>query len=326
MTIRSSLLHSGAATIKYSAALAAGVVISAGTALAGPLNTRHVPADASTIVHIDIEAAVGSTIGQFIIANGGEMGIEQLSEIQKIEEEIGLNPLEDVFDLTIILDGKDIEVIVATTNSTIDDALEAIQKKFGESFETERVGGHELIAIREGGDPMFVYVESSGKRRTVVAGRDAERVASIVSLTEGDGKSLRGSDSPLAGAKPADGSILFVASLDTDEIGENSPASTILGEASAIFIQGGEDDGEAFAKVSLAIGDENANKVAQMAAGLVAMGQLLAQNDGASDEVGDARVELLSAIEFGADDGNVEVSFRYDVEKFLGLLQEVRRE
>lgn len=305
----------------------AGIWLGTSTALAGPINLKHVPADARTVIHVDVEAATGSIIGQFILEHGGELGIKQLEQIKMIEQEIGLNPLEDIFDMTLVFvvdDADEIDVFIVTASGAVDDALEAIKEKIGDGFETERVGGYDVIAIRGGGDPMFLWVESSGHRRTIVAGRDAQRVAEVVSLTKGDGESLADSDSALADVEAQSGAIVFAATLDASEIAKHSLASKLLNEASSLVVQVGEDDGEAFAHVSLGVGEDKAQLIAQMAVGIVAAGQLVAGHEDVASEITAARIELLSAIQFSSDNGNVQVSFRYDVEKFIGLLQEAR--
>lgn len=305
----------------------AGIWLGTSTALAGPINLKHVPADARTVIHVDVEAATGSIIGQFILEHGGELGIKQPEQIKMIEQEIGLDPLEDIFDVTVVFvvdDADEIDVFIVTASGAVDDALEAIKEKIGDGFETERVGGYDVMAIRGGGDPMFLWVESSGRRRTIVAGRDAQRVVEVVSLTKGDGESLADSDSALADVEAQRGAIVFAATLDASEIAKHSLASKLLNEASAVVVQVGEDDGEAFAQVALGIGSDKVGRIVTMAAGLVAFGQLIAENEDVATDIKSARIELLSAIQFSSDNGNVQVSFRYDVEKLIGLLQEAR--
>jgi hypothetical protein len=327
---RAAMAHSARAQMGLALGVAGGIWLSANTALAGPVNLKYVPANATSVIHVDVEAGVDSTIGQFIIEHGGELGFEPLEEIAMIEQEIGLSPFEDIFSVTVVKDGDADEVVIVVTNDKVDDALDAIREKFDDEgwgeFGSTRVGGHELMIVEGQDRLMFLSVESSGRRRTVVAGRDAKRVAQVVSLTEGEGESLRRSDSSLASAKSRSGTILFIATLDASEIASDTPASTLLNEASAVVAQFGEDDGEAFAQVSMGVGEDKAELIEKMATGLVALGQLVASNEDVDDEVKDARVALLSAIDFGSSDGNVHVSFRYDVEKFIELLQEAQHE
>jgi len=58
----------------------------------------------------------------------------------------------------------------------------------------------------------------------------------------------------------------------------------------------------------------------------VAFKQLEAGNDDSDSGAKGALAKLLSAIQFSSDNGNVQVSFRYDVEKFIRLLQEARKD
>ena len=92
----------------------AGIWLGTSTALAGPINLKHVPADARTVIHVDVEAATGSIIGQFILEHGGELGIEQLDHIIKVEQEMGLDPLEDISDATgvcVVYDAHEVGVV-----------------------------------------------------------------------------------------------------------------------------------------------------------------------------------------------------------------------
>jgi len=295
------------------------------TTLAGPIDLDHVPARSTSVFHVDVEAAVGSTLGTFILEHGEDLGIEGLDRIYMIEQEIGLNPLEDIFGVTLVNDGEADRLVIVTTSAKVDDALSAIRDKFRDeglgTFGTRLVAGHELIVIDTAEWTMFVSIEPEGPRRTVVAGRDARHVARVVALTRGEGESLLRSASALASVRPLTGAIIFFATLKADEITSDSTISKMLNDASVVIAQFGENEGEAFARVSLAVNEDKARLIVQMATGLVALGQFVAQSEDVADETKDARVALLSAIEFDTVGGNVDVSFRYEVEKLIEMLQ-----
>lgn len=303
--------------------IAAGISVAASAAGSGPLNTRIVPADAKAVVHLDLEAAVESHIGRFILENSEKFDLDQL---EQVEQQFGLNPIEDIYDVTIYTMGNEDGVLVATVSDRIEQALETVADMLGDDrFRTRSIDGTRVYVIDTEDGTVYAYVEPTGRRRSVVLSKDADLLMFAVALVGGEGESLRDSDSPLAGATPADGAFLFLATMDPDRFGRGRLGSELLREVSLIVAQVGEDDGEAFAEASIDMNSsEDAARAATLGKGLVAAGQFIARNEDKPAAVRDARMKFLSALVFEADDERVGVAFRYNVEDFVRLLENAR--
>ncbi len=310
-------------TTRRALGIAAGIGVAASAAWSGPLNTRIVPSDAKAVVHLDLEAALESGIGRFILEHPEHF---DLSQIEQVEQQLGLNPMEDIYDVTIYTMGNEDGVLVATVSDAIEQALEAVADMLGDDrFRTRSIDGTRVYVIDTEDETVYAYVEPTGRQRTVVLSKDADLLMFAVALVGGEGESLRDSDSPLAGASPADGVFLFLATTDPDRFGRGRLGSKLLGEVSLIIAQAGEDDGEAFAQASINMNSpEGAARAATMGRGLVALGQFIAQNEDKPAAVRDARMKFLSALVFEADDERVRVAFRYNVEDFVRLLENAR--
>ena len=296
----------------------------AGAAMAGPLNPSHLPAGAAIVIHVDLEAATASRLGQYVLDNGDELDLEPLERVDEIGRETGLDPRKDIFDITVMLDEQEEPIIVATTSEAVDDALESARAELGDRYSTRRLGDHQVSVLGVDDEPVLVYVTSEGARRTVVAGKNADRVSEAIAVIAGDRPSLRDGDSPLAGAKPRKGAIIFVAISDASEIAKTTPASAVFRESLDLRAQLGEAGGRVFALASASVADEKAELVAQTATGLVALGTLIATSEDTDQAVRDARVSLLSALKFSATDAGVQMSFDYDADEFIKLLEDAR--
>src|ERR1043165_9078392 len=77
---------------------AAGCLGWVAAAVAGPINMNWVAPDAAWIVHIDVDAVRGSTIGKFIIANWDK---EDEAELAAVKAKIGIDPVHDLKGVTV---------------------------------------------------------------------------------------------------------------------------------------------------------------------------------------------------------------------------------
>ena len=105
-------------------ALAVAAVIGLGgaTATAGSLDLDAVSADATWLVHVDVERFVDSTLGRFVIENSEALDID-VNELREMEEQLAINLWEDVMSVTLYGVGEDDDegVVVAVTNHQIDE-------------------------------------------------------------------------------------------------------------------------------------------------------------------------------------------------------------
>lgn len=309
------------------AALACGGLL-APAALASPFDQRVVAADATWTMHVDVEAVVNSTIGQFILTQGPKLGLD-LSHLDEAQAQLGVNPLDVVYGVTIYGAGEVGEdpVLVVTGSAALEDILDKhVDELKGEGdagIERIRIGdatgysihGEWLIAIGEG--------PRRGTRRFVAAqGKDALRDALRVIV----GAATHRRDGP----QPAAGSFFFVdASVDLpDEVeegaGRNAIAADILKSLDRLVVDMGESAGDMYVNLSARIqSSQEAQRLLAVAQGFVAAAQLVAaQKD--NDEAAQL-TEALQGLSLDAKGDMLSLSFRYSAEKILNhVLEELQ--
>ena len=107
----------------------AGTLLTASPLFADGVDKSQVPAGTPFLVHLDLEGLLDSTVGKIILERVGD---ELLSEsgLSEIEEELGINPLEDIKSITIFSTGGSMEHGVALVRCTarIEQAFERLHE------------------------------------------------------------------------------------------------------------------------------------------------------------------------------------------------------
>ena len=96
----------------------------ASPAIAGPLNPDYVPADAVWVVHLDVEAAAGSTVGGFVLEHAEAFDLAE--GLEDFRDETGLDAVHDLHGVTLFGAGtpEKTGVAVLVTSAGIDAILE----------------------------------------------------------------------------------------------------------------------------------------------------------------------------------------------------------
>jgi len=288
-------------------------------AVAGPLRPERVGADAEWVVHVDVEALTRSAIGRFVLEHAGDLGID-MSEIEKVRGELGIDPRTDVFSVTAYgptAAGEDDGVIVAVTNGNADEAMARVMAMPEIRAELLDVDGYPVHALTDEDETMYVHLRPDGDRRILVAGDDRESLLRALRVL--DGRAGDAKKAAVITRPPGSGSIVFAAVRDADLLEEFEPASDIARLSEMVTIDVGESDGALFALAAITAGNEQDSRdVAQVVQGLIALGRLVA---GQEPDLEPLR-ELASALQVTAEGSQIRVQFEYDTRPLIEAMKE----
>ena len=245
-------------------------------AWAGPLKPKWIGSDAQWVAHVDVDAARDSTIGQFIIEHRDELDLD-FGEL----EEMGINPLEDFYSITLYGAGDPEEdgVIIVQMNDKIDGLID-MAKEQADGFEEIEVLGRTAYSIDNGEKVAYVHKSSSGRRTVLIATSD-EALADAIGVIEGDRDNITDGDDGVGGS-PRKGAIFSAFMTDASWMDmDNNPASKIINMSDSVSAQVGEYQNEAYAEVSFDAGNEDdARNINDIINGVLAMGRMItAQGD-----------------------------------------------
>lgn len=306
------------------AAAAAAILASAGapTALAGPLDKSHVPADAAWVVHFDAEAMMKSSISKVLLEGPGHM---DLDELKNVKEEYGIDPLTDIKDATIF--GRDTEgedaVAILTTTAAVDDALEKL-KAHEQEYSVSKEGGYDVYEWSDEGHSQYGLIRKAGAdRRLIYLARDKDRLIAAADIAGGHGESLRGRKDSALAAEPGAGAILFVATdvMPGREHGEEM--SMVLGKAKSLRLEIGESGENCYGDVELTMASsEDATNVVQILQGLQAMARMFCQNN---PDLAPLK-ELMDAETLSSKEASIVAQLKYPTAKLVEAIKAAEKE
>lgn len=277
-------------------------------ALAGPLDQRHVAADAKWVVHLDADALRASpTARQF-----GGLWLSSKSAqdgLQRLRETIGLDPVKDLHALTFYGDQLKEHRGVAIVRSERDQPrLTAFLAKQPD-YATDQYKSHQLHTwTRRRGDREQTLIGCFYGSDLLLFGEHAGDLQAALDVLDGERPALDRGDLPL-GAEAPPGTILLIraADLANAELPFKSPVIR-LSELLGIAI--GERGGKTFVDARLVTkSEQNAADMRDVAVGLVAMARLYRDSD-------EDALKILHAVEVATEGRTV-------VLKWSGLATDV---
>jgi hypothetical protein len=306
--------------------LTAAAAIAAGD---GPLNKQLIAADATWVFHIDLEALRASAYGEIMDDPALEQGIppaqrEQIARIRPV--------LRKLMAVTVYgKDDPDNAVILLRTTATAEEFFAAMQ---GEEplppivESTVEVGGNTLRSWHVEDQTVYGFSEAGLPGAPLIfLSNDQNILMEAIDTARGKRPCLTGSGSTLeSDANPRQGAAFFVAASSLDALRRDGRASVMLGNAKSVRMEMGEHAGTVFAAASLRTGsEESARQVADMARGLLAMGQFsIAQDPRQAPFRG-----VLEALTVTADGAAASLSLEYDAAKmkeaFAAVIREARQ-
>ena len=264
---------------------------------AGPLEQRHIAADAKWLVHLDLDAIRTSQSAKFLV--GAWLQTEPArSHLAGIRTAIGLDLVNDLHSITLygdeLVPDRGVLAVRASLNRPRVMAFLARQPDFAR----KKHDGYELLSWteRRGGQKHTVFGAMHGEE-AIAFSRDAGDLAAALAVLDGKAAHLADSNSLLRGQAP-EGAVLLVraSGLSEAKVALQSP---ILRLSETIDLTAGEEAGAAFVEVRLtAESAEHVPHFRDVATGLVALARLMRAND---DDV----LKLLDAVTISTNDRTV---------------------
>lgn len=289
--------------------------------LAGPLNKAWVAGDAKWVVHVDVEAAMGSTFGRCVAAHQKEMNLEPLNRFNTIT---GLDALKDIkgctlYSTSLEADGG-VVVVVGTAN------IEASVKRLAEQDKTvhkvESEGGV-LYRWSENGAEKFGCLRTTGQsdRMLIVCGTRAE-LDSAIQVVEGKAEAALKVEEGAFAAKPGEGSMVFVA-VRGIEAAKGAKGPKILRTAREFNADLGENAEGMYGDMRLkAATAADAKNTADFLKGILAMGKMAAGGDPETKQL----ATMMETVKVEARDTELTARFRVKHDQLTALVDEVRAE
>lgn len=260
-------------------ALVGATALSLGTiAAAGELVPENLPPDVRWFIHVDMEAARESTLGTMILDGDIDIDIDDVRS--DIFNEIGIDPVTEVFDITLYSteEDEDKAVIMFTATRAVDELLDHMQQD-EVHYDTLEVNGREFHAWHDD-ETMYAHIKRDGKRRIVTLTGEAGRLSYALDVADGKANNIMSLRKPLLSHTPGDGTMLLIKVFELDNVDDDDPVSQILSRAEQLTVTVAERDRRVFGEIRLETEDADVLKdVADAVNGVIAIGRLMAQNE-----------------------------------------------
>lgn len=230
------MLRSTHSATVWTSALALGCL--AGLAHAGPLDQSIVPAGAPWVIHVDVEAAVASKVGSFVLQNKEAFDLEGLDSLKVF----GIDLSRDLLSVTLFAPGDDESefddgVVAALTTPAIDGLWNHLKTE--PHAKSMTIEGVEMLSWDDHGERKYGIVTPSADAKTRLALISAEW-ENLVAAVKG-----RGGQPPRSIANPGKGSIIFFETrrLPDDMIEEGDDNTrAIFSRMNSAWVDLGEAD------------------------------------------------------------------------------------
>ncbi len=301
--------------------VAAALGVATATATAGSLDRDAVSADATWVVHVDMERLAESTVGRFLREHGDDLDID-LDDLDAVCDQLDLDPWRDVMSVTVYGAQKQSEdgVMVLETSDRIHEALRRLGQLEGVEHESVEFAGFAVERFAFDGEEHYVHVRTNrrSERSVVVLADASRRLVDACRVISGERRSLSRGVSPLSRAKPRRGSFVFVAASDAGMFDGIEEASEIVRLTDAVMIDIGEtgDDLYAAAMVSADSG-EDARDIVQVLQGMLALGRLAVGED---PDLAPLR-DVIRGVEIGAEDRQITLGIQLPAKQLIEALE-----
>lgn len=268
------------ARVPFNVAWCAGAVIglSSGPLWASPLDRTLVPADPALILHVDVERAVATDVGRFLIEHRAEIG--PLAQFDGLRV-FGIDPFKDFKSVTVAApkDKPDAGVLIVRSSPAIDTLWSHLKTE--PHAKPLTVGGHELMSWEDAGKRKYGVVRSGpGENERTVYVCDAwEPLSRALDVAD---KKAPSDGAPAA--TPRSGSVVYVElrqkTADMAKPGD-IPGQAMFGQLrrAVLDIGQGTPTGNVDARLTLGYdGEDTAQDMNQVAEGFKSFARLVARS------------------------------------------------
>lgn len=293
---------------------------------AGPLNREWVDEKASWVVHFDVEAAMRSTVGRFLLANRDKL---DLGPLDSVHRQTGFDPLTDLKSVTVYgLRGQpDERIRLIRATPALDTAIERMRQP-DILIQAITSGTWSLEAWSRDDWKRFGYVaEGAGEDdRVLIFSGNQAATAQALEVQAGRVPSLADVHDSVMATLPPEGSMFFIAADDVAGLFGASTSDSALGQLADDFVLNiGEapsptSPGQTDCCIDITIKTrsfEEATKLSEVLRGAIAVGRQITRDDPAWSE---AR-KLLDAIGFSTSGTTVTAKGRWSSEMIGVALQ-----
>ncbi|MCC6677351.1 MAG: hypothetical protein IT436_09420 [Phycisphaerales bacterium] len=296
---------------------------------AGPLNREWVDEKASWVIHFDVEAAMRSTIGRFLLANRDKVDLGPLDAVYR---QTGFDPLTDLKSVTVYgLRGQPDERIRLIRATPALDAAIARMRQPDILIQSITSGTWSLEAWSRDDWKRFGYVaEGTGEDdRVLIFSGNQFTTAQALEVQAGRAPSLSNLADSVMATLPPEGSMLFIAADDVAGLFGSASADSALGQLADDFtLNIGEapstsSPGQTDCCIDITIKTrsfDEATKLSEVLRGAIAVGKQITKDDPSWTE---AR-KLLDAIGFSTSGTTVTARGRWNAES-IGLALQSRK-
>lgn len=215
-------------------------------AVAAPLDPSRLPADAKWVIHFDMAALQASGLLEDV---GGlfPAGLEPArAQLQKIEDNIGIDPTRDVLNVTVYdtrFAGKDGVMLIDVNDLDAGRLIEQLKERRPDHLASVHEGQTIYSWTMERGRDGEHVISGTTYRNTIVLSRSKTHVTDAIGLLAGRGRTIA-ADSPLA-RKAGSGTIALGRAVGMDEV-KTPFNSQIIREARSLSVAAGSADDELF--------------------------------------------------------------------------------
>ncbi|MFG0330602.1 MAG: hypothetical protein ACF8PN_11975 [Phycisphaerales bacterium] len=296
--------------------------LAASVAVAEPLNRQWVDANATWLMHIDVEAAKNSSIGRYVLDHAEQLHLN-LDGMKSMRECLGVDPIEDVRSITMYGvgddDGRTVGLFVLSRE--VDTVIDRINTEAGTPAEEIEVDGRVFRVWEMPDERIYAYTRemTPGERWLVVAGVRSDQIDQAVDVVDGHALNLDLAPEPVIEANPKAGSVLFGVVSDLRNMAKVRRDSVVAQRADAFQLDMGELSGEAFCRMLIHTeSNEDATHIASFMQGLISAGILMSQQDPEKEPL--RRLALATRVE--ADGASLSVSISFPTQEIIDALRD----
>jgi hypothetical protein len=286
-------------------------------AQAAPLDRAQVPANATWLVQIDVDAMRESKVVEAFFKECGRDGGLFDAWFDRIERRCGIDPRSDLHGVTIFGERIAPRDTVMIVHSQVDkDRLLALARS-ARDHRTEKHGDHEIHTWTDRGGPGPEHQAAGAffeKDKLVIAG-SVERLNEALDVLDGKGDTLAKSDKPLAAKVPAGAMIVVrTGAIEAKDMPFRNPVLETIEE---IDLVRGEHDGQHFGTMKVrADSSVNAQRMKDVLEGVMAMVSLQLRD---KDKV----VDLMKKTEVKVEGDTLHVNFSQPAERVAAAIPQL---
>lgn len=290
---------------------------------AGPLNREWVDAQASWVIHFDVEAAMRSALGRFLLANREKL---DLGPLDAVHRHTGFDPLTDLKSVTVYgLRGQPDERIRIIRASPALDAAIARMRQPDILVQAITTGTWSLEAWSHDDWKRFGYVaEGKGRDdRVLIFSGNQFATAQALEVQAGRAANLTQLHDSVMATPPPEDAMLFIAADDVPALFGSDQAGSALGQlADDLVLTVGEvpsetSPGHSECSIEITIKTrsfEEAGQLSELLRGAIAVGKQITRNEPSWAEA----ARLLDAVAFSTSGRTVTARCRWNSES-VGL-------